>query len=256
MSDMTIEEYEKIDPVITVEAENGEIYFNVPNQYTLGRVHSLDTKEPDTLEWIATFNADDVFYDIGANVGMYTIWAGATRRCRVFAFEPEAQNFAVLTKNIFLNELQQSVAAYPLAVSDRVGIGHLHLSTFLIGGSCHSFGEPLDIHLNPRNAKLRQGSYSATVDSLAESPDMDFPNHIKIDVDGIEHLIIAGAEKTLEDPRLRSVLVELNTNLDEHTDIIRRLQGLGFKLWQEKLEMSIRKSGDFEGVGNHIFLRG
>ncbi|MEK9752716.1 MAG: FkbM family methyltransferase [Rhodospirillaceae bacterium] len=178
-----------------------------------------------------------------------------TAGVRVFAFEPESQNYALLNKNIFANGLQQQVTAYAAALSDETGFSDLHLSTLLIGGSCHSYGEAVDFHLQPRDTGLRQGCYSTTIDALVGSGVMPCPTHIKIDVDGNEHKVIAGAERTLDDERVRSVLVELNTNLAQHRDIIESLEGRGFNLHHQKLTQSIRQEGAFTGVGNHIFER-
>ena len=255
MSDMTIEEYEKLNPIIGLEYKGTKIVYCIPNAHTLWRVHTLQSKEPDTLEWIAGFDKDDVLLDVGANVGMYTIWAAMTAGVSVYAFEPEAQNYALLNKNIFSNNLQDRVIAYAAALSDEAGFSDLHLSGFLIGGSCHSFGEAVDYHLQPSNTGLRQGCFSTTLDAIVESGVLPCPTHIKIDVDGIEHKVIAGADKTLDDARVRSVLVELNTNLVQHRAIIDQLESRGFALQREKLAQSIRQEGDFKGVGNHLFQR-
>ena len=60
------------------------------------RADTYASKEPDTLDWLdAELNDEDVFFDIGANIGVYSLYAAALNAgCRVFAFEPEAQNFA------------------------------------------------------------------------------------------------------------------------------------------------------------------
>lgn len=74
--------------------------FVTPSQLSRWRVESIYSKEPWTLEWIASFQPDDLLLDCGANVGMYTVWAAATRQVRVIALEPEAQNYALLNRNI------------------------------------------------------------------------------------------------------------------------------------------------------------
>ena len=255
MSEMTIEEYEKIDPKFELEVNGVKIFYSVPNRHTLWRVHSLETKEPDTLEWISGFKKHDILLDVGANVGMYTIWAAMTIGVTVFAFEPEAQNFALLNKNILTNGLQDHVTAYPVALNDTTEFGDLHLSSFHVGGSCHSFGEAVDFHLKPRHTGLRQGCFSTSIDKMILEGAMPCPNYIKIDVDGIEHKVLSGAEITLDDHRVKSILVELNTNLDLHVALIESLENRGFKLWREKLAISIRQEGEFKGVGNHIFQR-
>src|SRR5919106_6075149 len=97
------DEYEKIAPQASIMHDGVKMTFSTPNAFTLWRVQSIYEKEPWTLEWIASFEPASILVDVGANVGMYTIWAAATRRARVYAFEPEAQNYATLNRNIMLN---------------------------------------------------------------------------------------------------------------------------------------------------------
>jgi hypothetical protein len=88
--DMTIEEYEQLNPATVVVHDGVQIVYCTPTQTTKWRADGAYYNEPRTHEWIAEFTADEVVFDVGANVGMYTMWAAMTRRARVFAFEPES----------------------------------------------------------------------------------------------------------------------------------------------------------------------
>lgn len=78
--------------------DDAEYLFYAGNPLLLWRAGTLFSKGRETIQWIRTSERNDMFYDIGANVGGYAIYA--SRRCRkIFAFEPEAQNFAVLNRN-------------------------------------------------------------------------------------------------------------------------------------------------------------
>jgi hypothetical protein len=114
----------------------GRVLHSEPADRLAGRnaVH----KEPDTIEWIAGFSPGEVFYDVGANVGMCSIWAAVASKTAVYAFEAESQNFALLNRNIWINRLAGQVAALPLAIADTVGLDKLYLSEFIAGGSCHN----------------------------------------------------------------------------------------------------------------------
>lgn len=250
-----IKQYEAISPMVTLKSGETEVYYAVPTVHTLWRAESLHQKEPDTMEWIAGFGANDVLVDIGANVGMYTIWAAKTRGTTVYAFEPESQNYALLNRNIYLNKIGDKVHAYCVALSDETGYSDLHLSHFMIGGSCHTYDEKLNFHLKEFKPNFSQGCFATTLDSLIEQKVVPMPTHIKIDVDGIEHKVIAGCKKTLANPGLKSVLIELNTHLKEHTDLIDMMKGFGYGLSEEQLKVAIRTSGEFTGIGNHIFRR-
>jgi len=74
-------------------------------------------------------------------------------------------------------------------------------------------------------------------------------------VDGIEHKVIAGAAHTLANTALRSVLVELNTNLDEHWSIVDLMLERGFGYSEEEAARARRDDGPFKGTGNYVFRR-
>ena len=116
---LTLKQYaQKLIPRCELEHAGARMIFSTPNTGTRWRVETISTKEPCTLEWIAEFKPNDILVDVGANVGMYTVWAAATRGARVFAFEPEAQNYALLNRNILFNDLQRAtVKAYCMAAS-------------------------------------------------------------------------------------------------------------------------------------------
>jgi len=253
--DMKLEDYERLAPCRTVEFQGRDMTFFTPNGTTLWRVESLFSKEPDTIEWIGGFAEGESLLDIGANVGMYSIFAARTRGARVFAFEPESQNYAILNRNIHLNALPDRVSAYCAALSDRSGFSQLHLSAFVSGASCHSYGVPLDHHNQPAVARFTQGCIATTVDELVAAEAMPVPAHVKIDVDGLEHKVIAGAKTTLADRHVRSVLIEINTALDEHWEVVDAMLVLGFDYDRGQVARSVRTEGTFQGVGNYVFRR-
>jgi FkbM family methyltransferase len=186
---------------------------------------------------------------------MYTIWAAVTRGASVYAFEPESQNFAILNKNIMYNGLSGRVTAFCLALSDRTGYSRLHLLGFGGGGSGHTYGADLDHNLLPRTSDYLQGCVSTTLDSLVSGGVVPAPTHIKIDVDGLEHKVLAGCAATLRDPRLRSILIEINSNLDEHRRLIHELAALGFGFSDEQVLAARRTAGASAGTGNYVFRR-
>lgn len=252
---MKIEDYERLHPSAAVEFGGKRIVYNTPNRTTAWRVETLLTKEPDTIAWIAGFEEEDVLLDIGANVGMYTILAAATRGARVFAFEPESQNYALLNRNIHDNGLGERVVAYCAALSDTAAFDRLYLSQFVPGGSCHSFGESVDHRGESVRSPFAQGCFSTTVDALVAQGVMPVPTHVKIDVDGIEPKVIAGARTTLMDRRVRTLLIEINTNMDSHWEIIDWMLEAGFDYDLRQADAGRREKGAFEGVGNYVFRR-
>lgn len=82
-----------------------------------------------------------------------------------------------------------------------------------------------------------------------------FPTHIKIDVDGIEDSIIAGAHKTLLDERLKSLSIELDANRPDYTEaIIKKITDSSFEL-KSKRHAEIFDETPYSGIYNYCFIR-
>jgi FkbM family methyltransferase len=248
-------QYETVQPTTEVECEGRRLVFCTPNRMTAWRAQSLFQKEPDTVRWILGFESGARFLDVGANVGVYSILAGVARRARVAAFEPESQNYALLNQNIHANALAASVVAYCASLSDRAGASRLYLSQFEAGVSCHSLGEEVGFDLAPRRAAFAQGTFGYRIDDLVADGTLEVPQHIKIDVDGFEHKVVAGARATLARPEVRSVLIEINHNLEEHLDLVDEMGALGFRHDPAQVARAERKSGAFKGQAEYVFSR-
>lgn len=253
--DLSLEDYEKLEPRASLEHQGVRMDFYTPTSFTLWRVQSIYEKEPWTLEWIADIEPGEVLLDCGANVGMYTVWAAATRHARVTAFEPESQNYAILNRNILINNLADRVTAYCMGLSDRSGLSTLHMADLRAGGSCHAVGEALDYRHEPLATQFRQGCVAATLDELVRTRAIPVPNHIKIDVDGFEPKVIAGARETLDNRAVVSLLIETNQNLSDHMSMVSDLNALGFRHDPAQVARAERKEGTFKGVAEYVFTR-
>jgi len=240
---------------ISIVRDGKEVKFVAVNEMTAWRAQSVMSKEPGTVAWIEEMAAGEVLLDVGANVGLYSLCAARFRGARVFAFEPESQNFALLNTNIHRNGLQDAVLAYCVALSDETRFDSLYLSSFEAGGSCHAFGESVRPDGAPLAAAFRQGCFATTLDALIASGAVPVPRHIKIDVDGIEHKVIRGAAKTLADRRVGSVLVEINGKRDDHWGIVDFMLEQGFNYSEEETQRALRTTGAFAGTGNYVFRR-
>ena len=122
---------------------------------TFFRAKSLFSKEPITIEWIRSFENNSIFYDVGANVGMYSIFAAIVSHSKVFSFEPEANNFQTLMENIILNNLSGKIIPYPIGISDETSFTTLHMNIFDKGSSHHTVGDSLDHNLNEIKTKYK-----------------------------------------------------------------------------------------------------
>jgi len=255
MAGMTIQEYERITPVTTVDVGGSRINYVTPNSRTVWRAQTLFKKEPSTIEWLDSMEAGDVLFDVGANVGMYSIYAAVKQGGGVHAFEPEADNFSILCRNALVNKVSDWVTCWPLALSNARRYDRLYIREPGAGNSCNSFGAEVDFNLAPSRFPVSQGCVSATLDDMVEARAIDRPNHIKIDVDGFEHLVLEGARKLLGDPGLRSFCIEINPSIEAHRIVVRDLLEAGFAIDAEQVARATRAEGPFKGVAEHVFRR-
>ena len=232
-----------------------KIKFSVSNETTLQRAQTLFTKEPITIQWIRSFKKDSIFFDIGANVGVYTLFAAIVSETQVFAFEPESSNYYTLMENIILNNLIDKISAYPIGLSNKTEFTSLFLNCFSKGGSHHMIGKSLDHNLKIRSTRFKQGIFSTTLDDLILKWKFPMPNYLKIDVDGIEFKIIEKSTKLLQNNNLHSILVEINPNRSADKKIIKTLLDHGFKFDQNQVIFSTRKTGIHKGFAEYLFFR-
>jgi FkbM family methyltransferase len=233
----------------------GKLRFWTPAMLLRYRAKSVLTKEPDTIAWLDSLGKDSVLWDIGANVGVYSLYAACCRRCRVIAFEPSAANFHVLTRNIDLNKASDRITAYCLALSGTTHLGVLNLASASMGTALSQFGQPGDRsrYWSDQAPTASHGMVGFTVDDFIAQFPIAFPTHVKLDVDGLEWPILEGASGMLQDPRLQSVMVELtSTNEAERISAVALLKECGLELASRG---EVQETGT-EKAANHLFVRG
>lgn len=233
-----------------VEQDGYKFKFLTPNEVTKWRATSLFTKEPSTIEWISKMEKGEILYDVGANVGSYSVYAGV-RGVKVYSFEPEAENYSLLLKNLVLNSIEPN--AYCMALSDEEKAGTLYSSGPEAGGACHSFNEAVGHDLKVRETPFTQGCFGIPLDKMIEKG-LPSPDHIKIDVDGFEYKVVQGAVKTLMNG-VKSVLIEINPSLTQHQEMIEELKKMGFEYDPEQVKRAERKNGTFKGVAEYVFTK-
>jgi FkbM family methyltransferase len=240
--------YDAFYPVYDASVLGETIRLYCPNLKVFKRCDSFLRKEPETIEWIASFPAGAALFDIGANIGLYSLLA-AQKGARVVAFEPESQNFAVMNANVHLNALADRIATLNAALSDRHALDYLYMPVFSVGTAFNQFGAPDGERAERPPAGFRQAVFAYTLDEFIERYSAFVPTHIKIDVDGIEARILAGASRTLANPAVQSLLVELDRNRAEDREAMNGLLSKGFQVASQTTK------GDETGVCNFIFRR-
>jgi FkbM family methyltransferase len=215
---------------VTVPTSAGEITMVCPSNRALHDPYGFGRDEPETVAWIEGLPDDAVLWDIGANIGLYTLFA-ARRGLRVLAFEPSAQSFGAVAMGV-----DRAIEAFCLALSDRPGIARLEMASSEAGHSMHSIAGEV--------ARFSQAVPMTTIDAMVAQHGATPPSHIKLDVDGIEPAILRGAALTLG-RTVREILVEIEG--ERGRVIPAYLAGLGFR------EIQAAKAGRGR---NLLFRRG
>ena len=171
-----------------------------------------------------TVTADDLFIDVGANVGAYTILACSVKGARGYCFEPVPDTFVRLRVNLRLNELDERVTCLNIGLSDTNGellftndqdtINHV-----VTPGEAQN-GNVVRVIVKPLDAVLHG----------------EMPSVMKIDVEGFETPVLLGASETLAKSSLHSIIIELNGSgarygFDEQK-IIKLLNDAGFRAYR------------------------
>lgn len=193
------------------------LFANIKDQktYIKNRVDRILSKEPETIEWINTFEKDSTFFDIGANVGIYSLYSAVMRNNNVFAFEPHAASYKNLLDSINLNNLQ-NCSAYCIAISDKVSLSSMHVKNMHEGVASNIVGEKGDYY---------HGCTQLPLNFLIERKMVPQPDYIKIDVDGFEDKVIEGAMNVFQNTK--QILVEID---NKHINYVAMIEALGFKL--------------------------
>ena len=212
-----------------------DFYFHIPNWITLYRAETFSTKEPETLAWIDKFEKNSIFWDIGANVGLYSIYASKTKNCLTYAFEPSFFNLEFLVKNINKNNLQNQISILPIALSNNNCVNTFNMSNIEWGGALSTFSKTYD--QNGKNLKIefKYNTVGITANDACNFFNIPKPNYIKIDVDGIEHLILSGMSNILDETK--EILIELNDNFIEQAEkSYNFLNSHGFTLYDKFID--------------------
>lgn len=238
-------------PSYRLATSHGELVFRCSSAEAVKAAARFVYDEPETVWWIDNVvGADDCVWDVGANVGLYALYAAKRLGAggAVIAFEPGADNYAALTRNVALNPTASKVSCFALALSDETRAAELHLTSQDAGRAAHVFGraeEGLTAEARPHT----QTALGFSADAFIEQFGVRAPDHVKIDVDSIEERIVRGGKKAFASAR--SLIVEINIGESGagHKESLRKaVADLGFV---EHTESAAR----FSDRRNRIFVR-
>ena len=216
-----------------VAVRHGDVVLKLahPNPQIRSRNNTFSSKEPETLSWIDSFAPKDVLWDVGANIGLYSVYAGL-RGVIVYAFEPSVFNLEFLARNIHANSVTDAVGVIPVAVGTHsVTLEELHLPSTAWGDSQNTITPDLTYKSQVVPIEKLFGVSYRTVgvplDEIATMFKIPPPTHLKIDVDGIEATILETGPRLLTE--IQSVLVEVPLNTDAASRITQSLTHAGLQ---------------------------
>jgi FkbM family methyltransferase len=215
--------------IVPLDYGHGELYLYVTSKVERTSRAFSCRKEPATVSWLEALAPGEVLYDIGANVGAYSLIAASRvgPAGRVVAFEPSYASFAHLCDNIVLNGMSDIVLPVPVPLGEKTMISTLNYHRLVPGHARHAVGEDAadargDVPV------YRQPVLLTRLDDLVAQFALPVPRFIKIDVDGAEAGVLRGARQTLAQPGLRELMIEVDV---QNTDaVLEVMTGAGFRL--------------------------
>ncbi len=233
-----------------------DIIFFTPNEITDWRINTFFTKEPETLEWIDSFKGEKiVFWDIGANIGLYSLYAAIKHpNIEIVSFEPSVNNLRILSRNIYKNNFFKQIKIFQLPLSEQENtFSNMNEMEFIEGWSMSTFGESKDFEGSIFKPNHAYKLFGTNINYLLDKKILKFPNYIKIDVDGIEHKILLGANNHLKNNDLKSLSIELNENYDEQFNSVNNLMIKNNFTIKQRKQGKIQKDQKFLKTFNFIF---
>lgn len=196
------------------------------------RAESFWTKEPESLAWIRSFSPDDIFFDVGANVGIYSLYAASLYpKMRIWAFEPMIENYGALLENYRMNGFL-NISAFGWAVGRKGGVVRFESEGKVAGESGGQVG------------KSGREVMMTSIDEVMQL--VNGKANIKIDIDGQELNVILGMRQSFH--RINSVLVEVSSK--SKADVIGIMTAVGFTMDNDLNRMSphSRERREREGI--------
>jgi FkbM family methyltransferase len=217
---------------------------DISDELSAWRSKTFYSKEPETLKWLEFFAVTnhnyEILIDVGANIGIYTLYWLHFPNTRAIAIEPFSENIRLLSKNIRINNFMTRVDIISKPLSSQNTLGYSTINDIRPGGSDYKLS--LNGNLNQSNSIKVE---TLTLDSVLGGKEGKYI--LKIDTDGTDFDILKGAELALKDGKIVSILIESSEEgqesiesylksfdliadsrfnlIDDHSDLRRKING-------------------------------
>tara|TARA_B100000795_G_C22731260_1_gene411474 strand:+ start:206 stop:1030 length:825 start_codon:yes stop_codon:yes gene_type:complete len=237
---------QNIDLKNHITFEGKKIYFKTGHNRLNWRVNSFYDEEPIMIDWLKSLNKDDIFLDIGANVGTYTL--PAITKCKyTYASELDVKNCSLLLENLIINDFCDKCLILNFGMSEKNSIEEIYYRDNSVGDALQSIGREQLIPTKKKSPfNIKQFVFS--LDYIFENFNLKYPSKIKIDVDGNEKKVFDGGKKVILNAK--EIYYEDN-GLDEDKPIIEEI----LKKFEIKKELSANREVDGKKIRNILFSK-
>ena len=231
---------EEVNPFILVKSKiDDSIKFKwiTGHNRLLWRAKTFDTEESLMIKWLSKFRRDDIFLDIGANCGIYTL-AAACKCNNISAVELDPINIGILKENLVLNNFEEKVLIIPFAAGDSNKKELIYFRSCSKSDAFQTIGKPSSLGTRLYDGKHKTTQLLFSLDYIYKEFNLKLPNKIKIDVDGNEKLVFKGAEEIILNAE--EIYYE-DSGFEESKEVLNKLLYNGFKILKdEKPDKTLR----------------
>ncbi len=225
------------------QVNSNELIFHSPSSLTHYRATSILEKEPETIAWINSMEPGVDFWDVGANVGTYSVYAAKISEVKVTSIEPSLLNLELLFRNIQANRLEDKVKIFPIALANKTEFQQFFMSasSFEWGGAHNSVGERVAQDGSFMENVISSFQASITADDLIDLMHAKVPKYLKIDVDGLELTVLMGFRRSIAN--ISEILVEVDQRNLKQLDLISKfMMDNGFIRIHQKFDLAFNEN--------------
>ncbi len=220
-----------LNPFTSIYFKNKKFFFKTGHGRLLWRAKSFHTEEKMMVKWLETFKKNDIFLDVGANIGIYSV--PATYVCdHVYACELDPLNIGTLKENIFLNRITNKITIIPFPAISSSKVVKIYYRDFSLGDAFQSVNRKNRIKVKKTKNEHTSYHLGFSLDYIFKKFKLKMPTKVKIDVDGNEKEVFDGAKKIIFNAK--EIYFE-NSGLRDNEMIIRKLKKNNFKIIEEEI---------------------
>jgi FkbM family methyltransferase len=184
-----------LNPIATLKFKNYKLKFRTGHGRLLWRVKSFYSEEKIMVEWLKSISNKDIFLDIGANIGIYTVPAAVSAKL-VYACELCLLNTGILKENIYLNNLNKKIIILPFPALSKNKISEIYYRDFSKGDALQSINRKTVLNTN-LDKSYSSASLGFSLDYIFKNLKLKYPTKVKIDVDGNEDEVFKGGSNVI-----------------------------------------------------------